>query len=284
MLSKTYTQTLKQTLKKLAVSVSLGLVALPLLAADVRIGIVSNSTVSDSIYVAAELAKKEGLNVRIVEFSDWVLPNTAVVNGDIDLNYFQHVPFLNNAEKARGFKLEPIAYGVEGLVGLYSKRYTSFDQVKRRDRIAIADDPVNQGRGLQLLEQAGLIKLREGKGHNATLHDVVENRLGLRFTELPGPQLARAIDDVAIIQSFPHYIKAAGVKDPADALIFTQDHTHTFALRFVAHQDKANDPAIKRFIQIYHTAPEVRESLFKAYGNKALYTLAWETDSHIGAR
>lgn len=276
------TGTFKQTLKKLAVSVSLGLVALPLLAADVRIGIASNSTVSDSIYVAAELARQEGLNVRIVEFSDWVLPNTALVNGDIDVNYFQHQPFLSDAEQARGFQLTAIAYGIEGRVGLYSSRYTSFDQVRRRDRIAIADDPVNQGRGLLLLEQAGLIRLRPGAGHNATLHDIVENQLQLRFTELPGPQLARAIHDAAIIQSFPHYIKAAGVQDPADALLFTQDDNHTFALRFVTRPEQANNPYIRRFIEIYHSAPEVRESLFQAYGNTALYSIAWEAHPHIG--
>lgn len=275
---------LSSTLSILTLAVSTSLASVAALANDVKIGIVSNSTVSDSIYVAADLAKKEGIDVRIVEFSDWVLPNTATVNGDIDLNYFQHVPFLNNAQEARGFKLEPIAYGVEGLVGLYSNRYTSFDQVKPRDRIAVADDPVNQGRGLLLLEQAGLITLKEGAGHEATLHDITENPLGLRFSELPGPQLARAIDDVAIIQSFPHYIKAAGVKDPADALIFTADNTHTFALRFVAHPDKVNDPAIHRFIQIYHQAPEVRQSLAEAYGNEALYTLAWETDPSIGVK
>lgn len=275
---------LKKDFKSIALTFSLGLISIPALAADVRIGIVSNSTVSDSIYVAADLAKSEGIDVRIVEFSDWVLPNTAVVSGDIDLNYFQHVPFLNNAQEARNFTLDPIAYGVEGLVGLYSNRYTDFSQVQRRDRIAIADDPVNQGRGLLLLEQAGLITLKEGVGHNATLHDIIDNPLSLRFSELPGPQLARAIDDVAIIQSFPHYIKAAGVKDPADALIFTNDATHTFALRFVAHPDKANDPAILRFIEIYQTAPEVRESLHAAYGNEALYTLAWETAPESGTR
>jgi len=245
-------------------------------AADVSIGVVSNGLIVDSVYTAAELAKKQGLDVKVVEFTDWVLPNTAVVNGDIDINYFQHEPFLNAAEAARDFDLVPLAYGVEGLIGIYSKKITSFDEIKSGDRIGVADDPVNQGRGLQLLQQAGLIRLPEGIGFKASVHDILDNPRTLEFVELGGPQLPRAIDDLAAIVSYPHYIKASGVMDPADALLFDSDQTHAFALRFVVNPDKAEDPNVRKFIRLYQDAPEVRQSLKDAFGNPTLYKLAWE--------
>lgn len=255
---------------------------LPLAAAsqvhadDVRIGVVSNGLIVDSVYVAADLAKKQGINVEVTEFSDWVLPNTAVLNKDIDINYFQHEPFLTNAEEERGFDLTPLAYGVEGLMGIYSKEFDKPEDIPAGSTIAVADDPVNQGRGLMLLEQAGLITLPEGIGYHASLYDIEDNPLDLSFVELPGPQLPRAFEDVAAILSYPHYIKSSGVTDPADALLFHRDDTHSFALRFVVHPDNEDNTAIRQFISIYHQAPEVKTSLAEAFGDSSLYQLAWE--------
>jgi len=245
-------------------------------AADLSIGVVSNGLIVDSVYTAAELAKKQGLDVKVVEFTDWVLPNTAVVNGDIDINYFQHEPFLRAAEAARGFDLVPLAYGVEGLIGIYSKKISSFDEIKNGDRIGVADDPVNQGRGLQLLQQAGLIRLPDGIGFRASVHDILDNPKQLEFVELGGPQLPRAIDDLTAIVSYPHYIKASGVMDPAAALLFDRDQTHTFALRFVVRPDAVENPYVRRFIRLYQDSPEVKQSLHNAFGNPSLYKLSWE--------
>lgn len=255
---------------------------LPLAAAsqvhadDVRIGVVSNGLIVNSVYVAADLAKEQGINVEVTEFSDWVLPNTAVLNKDIDINYFQHEPFLTNAEEERRFDLTPLAYGVEGLMGIYSKEFDKPEDIPAGSTIAVADDPVNQGRGLMLLEQAGLITLPEGIGYHASLYDIEDNPLDLSFVELPGPQLPRAFEDVAAILSYPHYIKSSGVTDPADALLFHRDDTHSFALRFVVHPDNEDNTAIRQFISIYHQAPEVKTSLEEAFGDSSLYQLAWE--------
>lgn len=245
-------------------------------AEKVSIGVVSNGLIVDSVYVAADLAKKEGLDVKVVEFSDWILPNTAVVNGDIDINYFQHEPFLSNAEKEGKFDLEPLAYGVEGLIGLYSKKVTRVEDIEPGSLIGIADDPVNQGRGLLLLRDANLVTLPEGADYKVTIHDIVDNPKKLKFIELPGPQLPRAIDDTAAIVSYPHYIKGSGVADPAGALLFDNDQTHAFALRFVVRPDNADNAAVRRFLRIYQDAPEVRASLLNAFGDASLYKLAWE--------
>jgi len=246
------------------------------MAADVSIGVVANGLIVDSVYTAADLAEEQGLDVKVVEFTDWVIPNTAVVNGDVDINYFQHEVFLENEEKSRNFDLVPLAYGMEGLIGVYSLKIDSFDELKPGSQIAVADDPVNQGRGLKLLAQAGLITLPEGIGIKASVHDIVENPLNLEFVEVPGPQTPRSLEDVTAAVSYPHYIKGSGVMDPADALLFERDSTHKFALRFVVHPDNVDNQDVRKFIRIYQDSPEVKQSLLEAFGNETLYKHAWE--------
>lgn len=244
-------------------------------AAPIRIGI-NDSPQNAAIEVAVKRAAEHGLKVEIVSFSDWNTPNIALNNGDIDINYFQHQPFLENAIAQNGFDLVPLAYGVENRVGLYSNRVKSFDAVKDGDTVAVADDPVNQGRGLHLYEQAGLISLRAEAGPKASLQDITANPKHLKFIELPGPQLARVLDDVVIAQSYPSHMLAAG-KNPNNALLFSQNAPgdHLYALRFVVARKNVDNPSIAQFIQIFQQDPEVRAAIEKSYGNPQLYSLAW---------
>ncbi|WP_462380493.1 MetQ/NlpA family ABC transporter substrate-binding protein [Pseudomonas sp. Marseille-QA0892] len=245
-------------------------------ADTVRLGI-NDSPQNAAIELAAGLAKEQGVDVEVLSFSDWNTPNLALANGDIDVNYFQHQPFLENAVEQNGYDLVPIAYGVENKVGLYSKKVTGFDQVKDGDTVAVADDPVNQGRGLHLYQRAGLITLREGAGPKASLADIAANPKHLKFIELPGPQLARVLDDVTLAQSYPSHILAAGTADPGSALLFSRDEEsgHLYALRFVVTSKNVDNPAIRTFIDIFQTDPRVRAAIDKAYGNPDLYALAW---------
>jgi D-methionine transport system substrate-binding protein len=158
----------------------------------------SGGPVADIMNFAAERARQQGIEVQVVEFSDWVTPNEALANGDIDTNLFQHIPFLNAAIKGRGYKLAPIAPTYVMPVGLFSNKVTSFDQVPDNAVVAIANDPVNGARGLQLLQKAGLITLKPGVGDAATILDIVSNTKNLRFRELEAAQLPRALDDVTL--------------------------------------------------------------------------------------
>lgn len=262
----------------LVVAPLLALSAGQALAADnhLRIGI-NDSPQNAAIELAAQLAKEKGIEVEVLSFSDWNTPNLALSNGDLDINYFQHQPFLENAVQQNGYDLVPIAYGVENKVGLYSKKITSFNEVKDGDTVAVADDPVNQGRGLHLYDRAGLIKLRDGVGPKAGLADIEANPKNLKFIELPGPQLARILDDVTVAQSYPSHILAAGTTDPGSALLFSndQENGHLYALRFVVTSKNVDNPAIRTFIDIFQNDPRVREVISKAYGNPELYSLAW---------
>ncbi|MDB5760346.1 MAG: methionine transporter substrate-binding protein [Burkholderia sp.] len=248
-------------------------------AAALKIG-VTPGAYADSVHAAAAEAKKEGLAVDVLEFSDWTTPNLALASKDLDANYFQHQAFLDNAVKERGYQFKVVGVGILGNIGLYSTRYKRFADLPAGARVAIANDPVNQGRGLLLLQKAGLLKLREGVDFRATQADIVDNPKKLKFTEVEGPQLVRVMNDVDLSQGYPHFIVAAGTYDPGSALLFSGIEDTQFALRFVARQDNADDPRLKRFVQIYQQSPAVRAQINKSYANNPkLYNLAWLSGS-----
>jgi len=219
---------------------------------------------TDTVQFAVDLAKKQGLDVKVIEFSDWVMPNQAVADGDADANFFQHIPFLNIANQARGFNLVPVAPAVVMPMALFSHKITKLDEVADGSRVAIANDPVNGGRGLLLFQKAGLIKLRDGVGDVATPADIVENPRHLRFIALEAPQLARALDDVAIAQVSITYLVASG-GDPRTALITDGAGDLHYAINFVARADHRDDPRLVKFISIFRS-PEERAYIQSHFG------------------
>lgn len=244
-------------------------------AAPIKIGVVPGAY-ADSITVAAQEAKAQGLDIEVVEFTDWTTPNVALNAGDIDLNYFQHEPFLADAIQKQGFKLTGIDTGILANIGLYSLKHTSIDQVPEGGKAAIANDPVNQGRGLLLLEKVGLIKLRDGVGFLGTVDDIVENPKKLTFVEVEGPQLARITGDVDVAQGYPHFIVASKAFDPSSGLAYSGIEDARFAIRFVANENSLNNPDIKKFIEIYQNSDAVKADIHRAFANDdRLYTLAW---------
>ncbi len=233
------------------------------LARPLKVG-TSGGPVADIMNFAAERARQQDLDVQVVEFSDWVTPNEALANGDIDTNLFQHIPFLNAAIKARGYKLTPVAPTYVLPVGLFSNKVTSFDQVPENATVAIANDPVNGARGLQLLQKAGLIALKPGVADAATILDITSNPKSLRFRELEAAQLPRALDDVVLGQVSISYLMLSG-GDPEKALIADGFGDPHYALQFVVRTDRKDDPEIAKFIAVYRS-PEVKEYIGRKYG------------------
>src|SRR5690606_5126905 len=133
-----------------ALALALGLFSSTLFAAEAPLKVGTTAAFAIPLEAAVEEAKKQGLQVDLVEFSDWIAPNVSLAAGDIDVNYFQHIPFLENANTAAGFDLVPFAPGIINNVGLYSKKYQSFGALPEGASVAIANDPINSGRGLQL--------------------------------------------------------------------------------------------------------------------------------------
>lgn len=220
-----------------------------------------------TLQVAVNEAKKQGLHVKLVEFSDWNTPNITLNNGDIDANFFQHQPFLTNSLKETGFKLKPFAVGAASHVGLYSKKYPSLDALPLHARVVIPNDPVNQGRALLLLQQARLIQLKSPNHALSTLKDIVSNPKQLQFIEVEGPQTARALDDVDLAFGYPHYLRLAKTTDPENALIFDSNNDKRYAILFVVRDDfKDKGDRLKKFVQIYQNSPQVKAALDEEIG------------------
>ncbi len=232
---------------------------------------------ADALHAAAAEAKKQGLEVKVIEFTDWTTPNEALASGDLDVNYFQHQAFLDNAIRQRGYAFDVAGIGVLPNIGLYSYKVKSFSELKDGARVGVANDPVNQARGLGLLEKAGLIKLKEGVGAKASVNDIVANPKKLRIVEIEGPQLVRAIDDLDLAQGIPaHFVSAGKPEVASNALLYTGASDAYYAIRFVTRKDNVNDPRVRKFVQIFQTSQAVRDQTHKSFGGDAkLYTLAW---------
>lgn len=261
------------TLKKLTLGTLL--LAAGLAQAEEALKLGTTAAFAPPLEVAVAEAKKQGLEVELIEFSDWIAPNVSLANGDIDVNYFQHVPFLENAKKDGGYDLIPYAPGVINNVGLYSKKHKAFASLPEGAKVAIANDPINGGRGLQLLEKAGLIALKPGVGYKATLEDVTSNPKNIQIIELEAVQLVRALDEVDLAQGYPHYIRLAGTHDPESALLFDGVDNPEYIIQFVIQPEHKNDERLKKFVYIYQHSPAVRAALNKAHGK--LYQPGWES-------
>ena len=144
--------------------------------------------------VAKPLLEAKGYTVEIVEFTDYVLPNTSLENGELDANYFQHIAYLNSFNADNGTHLTYTAEIHLEPMGAFSKKYKSVDEVKEGAVVAVPDDPSNEARALRLLEKAGLIKVKDGD--LITIADITENYKNLKFKELEAAQLPRVLDEV----------------------------------------------------------------------------------------
>ncbi|TSH94488.1 MetQ/NlpA family ABC transporter substrate-binding protein [Verticiella sediminum] len=267
---------MKNVFKKLLFSAIAAALIVPVAqAAGLKIGVVPGAY-GDTVAAAAKEADAQGLKVEVIEFTDWTTPNVALNAGDIDINYFQHEPFLDNAIQKQGFKLKSVGVGLLGNIGLYSLRHKTVADVPQGGKVGIPSDPVNQGRGLLLLQKAGLITLKPDVGYLGGLADITDNPKKLQFVETEGPQLVRITGDVDLAIGYPHFIVAAKAFDPSSGLTYSGIEDDRFAIRFVVREDRADDADIQRFIQIYQNSPAVREVAHKGFSDdERLYALAW---------
>lgn len=228
------------------------------------------------LQAAAEEAKQQGLNVKLVEFSDWNTPNITLDHGDIDANFFQHQPFLDNAKKETDFKIKAFDVGAATHVGLYSKKVKSFDELQQNAKVVIPNDPVNQGRALQLLQQAQLITLKQPDNFLSGVNDIAENPKKLQFIEVEGPQTARAIDDADLAFGYPHYLRLAKTADPESALLFDSNTDKRFAILFAVRNDyQDTNGKLRKFVDIYQNSPKVKQALDADFGAK-LWFPGWK--------
>lgn len=221
--------------------------------------------------VVKKVAEKDGLKIQIVEFSDYVQPNVALNQGDIDINSFQHLPFLENMVKDRKYDLVMLAKTFTFPMGLYSKRIKNIKDLKDGATIAIPNDPTNGGRALVLLEKAGLIKLKPGLGHKASVIDIAENPRKFKIRELEAAQIPRTLEDMELAAINTNYAMSAGLIPAKDALILEDAGSPYANILAVRGKDKDN-PLYQKFVKAYQSE-EVKKFVNEQFKDSVI--VAW---------
>ncbi|MEP6503046.1 MAG: MetQ/NlpA family ABC transporter substrate-binding protein [Betaproteobacteria bacterium] len=240
-----------------AVPFALTLGALSAQAADVvRIGVTAGPH-AQIAEVARKVAARDGLELKIVEFQDYIQPNAALDSGELDANSYQHRPFLESQIQARGYKLVAVGDTVTFPMGFYSKRFKSLADLPAGAKVGIQNDPSNSGRALQLLHKAGVIRLKPGAGVAATTADVVDNPKGLHIVQLEAAQLARSLDDLDASAINTNYALQAGLVPTRDAIAIEEAKGPYANLLVVRSADK-DKPWVAKLVKAYHSA-EVRQ-------------------------
>jgi D-methionine transport system substrate-binding protein len=217
--------------------------------------------------VEPQLAE-EGIDLDVVVLSDNVQPNVALAAKEVDANFFQHVPYMEEFNRNNDANLVPIQAIYFANYGVYSKNYDTIDAVPEGASVAIANDVSNIDRSLKLLAQHGVIKLKEKSDVYYKLSDVEENPKNLQFKEVDLLMLARMYDDADVVVMTPAYAKPLGLTPKSDALL-TEGTDNDFAITLVAREDNKDNEAIKKLAKAL-TSDVVREFLKENYDETAI--------------
>ena len=199
----------------------------------------------------ADLVAAEGYTLEVVEFSDYVLPNTALDEGEIDANYFQHITYMNSFNAEHNLKMVSAAGIHYEPFGLYAGKTASIDALADGAQIAVPNDPSNEARALQLLQQEGLITLKEGVGLDATKDDIIENPKNLDIVELEAQLLPTTLQDVDMAVINGNYAIDAGLKVSDAVAVEAADGVaaEAYVNVLTVKEGKENDEGIKALIK-----------------------------------
>ena len=220
-------------------------------------------------YVSEKLAPAKGLKVEVVEFTDYVQPNTALVDGSLDANYFQTVPYLDTFKAESGATLEWIGPVHIEPLGVYSKKHKSLADLPSGGKVAVANDATNEARGLKLLQDNGLIKVAPGKEATATIRDIAENPRGLEFVELEAAQLPRSLDDTDASVVNGNYAIDAGLKPASDALALEKAEGNPNANGLVTRAELKDDKRIRDLLALLQSQ-EVKDYIKSTFSGSVL--------------
>lgn len=220
------------------------------LAEDVKVGVTPGEH-AQIMEKVREVAAEKGLNIEILEFSDYVVPNQALADGDLNANSFQHQPYLDNQIADRGFDLVSVGKTITTPMGVYSNKVKSLGELADGATVAIPNDPTNGGRALLILEKEGVIKINPEAGLKAGPADVTENPKNLQFAELDAAQLPRSLDDVDAAVINTNYALEAGLHPNDDAIAIEGTESPYANLIVVRSEDKDAD-WVKTLVESYH--------------------------------
>jgi D-methionine transport system substrate-binding protein len=211
---------------------------------------------------------EDGINLEMIVLSDNVQPNSALAAGEVDVNFFQHVPYMEEFNRSNDAELVPVTPIYFANYGVYSKEYDSIDKLPDGAAIAIANDVSNIDRSLALLAQHKVITLQEKTGPYYTMADITENPKNYQFKEVDLLMLARMYDDADAVVITPAYAAPLGLTPKNDALL-TEGVENDFAITLVARKDNVDSEPIQKLAKAM-TSPEVRKFLEENYNETAI--------------
>ena len=195
---------------------------------------------------------KEGIEVEVKVFDDYVQPNLALDQGDIDANFFQHIPYLENFSKERGLNLENLGSVHIEPMGLYSDKINSLDELKDGDEVLIPSDPSNGRRALLLLEKNGLITLKDDTKEDITEKDIDQNTKNLKFTPIEAANIPNVYKDAALAAINTNFALGAGLNPSADALAL-EDKDSPYANVIAVRKGEETKDKFQKLIKVFQS-------------------------------
>ncbi|KLV08525.1 DL-methionine transporter substrate-binding subunit [Photobacterium aquae] len=218
----------------------------------IKVGVMAGAEEQVAEVAAKQAKDKYGLDVELITFTDYISPNAALEEGSIDINAFQHKPYLEQQVKDRGYKFAVAGNTFVYPIAAYSSKIKSLDELKDGALIALPNDPTNLGRSLLLLQQQGLLTLKDGAGLTATVLDIVDNPKNLKIKELEAAQLPRSLDDVDLAIINNTYASSINLTPERDG-VFVEDKESPYVNLIVAREDNVNNENVQTFIKAYQS-------------------------------
>lgn len=245
----------------------------------VKLGVVG-AIYEDLWKPAQEALKAENIDLELVQFSDYVTPNNALANNEIDLNAFQHRIYLQSEIESAGYEIETIGNTFIIPLNIYSQKISSVEELKDGDVVAIPDDLTNGGRALKVLEAAGLIKISDAAGFNPTLEDIETYNVGITIEELKANVIPSALPDVAAAVVNGNYALDFGLKtDEAiykDSVLDVEEYWNLIAARTADLGDSAKVETYQKVVKAFQS--EATEKVFNEDYGGYFIKVGWDQD------
>lgn len=238
----------------------------------IRVGVTAGPH-AEIIDVVRKVAAERGLQIEPIEFTDYVIPNQALANGDIEANSFQHEPYLRNQIAKTGWKLVAVGQTIASPMGFYSKKYKAFGDIPDRASLAMPNDPTNGARSLQILAASGFITLRDPSNVTASVADIVANLKRFRFIELDAAQITRSLPDVDAAAINNNYAVQAGLDPVGETLIRESEELYARWVNIIAVREADKDKRwVAQLVDAYRSGA-VRDFVLARF--KGAYVPAW---------
>ncbi len=222
----------------------------------------------DILNKVKEIAAEDDFEIEVVVFNDYVMPNNALDEGELDANIYQHEPYLNDFKEERGMELSKVANTVNFPMGIYSDKYKSLDEIQDGDKVGLPNHSTGEPRALMLFEEAGLIELKDGVGVKATIKDIEKNPHNLKFVPLEASQIPRQLGELAIAAINTNFAMESGRVPSEDSLVMEPTDSPWVNVVAVKTGNK-DDERIQKLVD-YYRSDEVKQFIQQEFNGSVV--------------